>query len=561
MEVVVTKWNDVIEQKNKKGKSKFLILFVFICIIGGIFIFKKPIMDLFHGIFNGVNIYYMKGNTYCVIDDKIGKEEILNEDEFNKKAIINPHQTYFQTENDMVYYYDVDKKIVSLIAANSFVLQTDNIFNYNETMLMTKGEKVFYGTYDDVSKNTCTLYIKELDKPAVKIDNDVSIIYGAFSNENFIYYGKTLYEEVKYSDYIIDDISDESFINNEPKITDFKGDEKIIDGEGLVSYIGAKTDYKLKQNFIDNNEEVIKNYIEKIATGSYVLEKTYVYAYDGKNTYKLTENPIATASIIKSVYPNFYFEMCVDREELGDNKKNKLSDIILKYKNIDEFMENASKHNWINEYIYEKMMGMKLYDDVDGKILNVYKLKNNFVLTSKIDNNINIYEIDNKKNNVELIDSIDTDKVKILSSDKIENFYYISYNKNGIGNLYDKNSNLKIENISYEFSNVSNDYEKIYYIKNYTVNNKSGELYIIENENHIKIDDNVYGGKILINPINNDIYYIKNYDIENKCGELYKSSNYKNKFLASEVSDIVDIYNHKSLEELFFNNKKDSIVK
>ena len=253
--------------------------------------------------------------------------------------------------------------------------------------------------------------------------------------------------------------------------------------------------------------------------------------------------------------------MCVDREELEDNKKNKLSNIILKYKNIDEFMENASKHNWINEYIYEKMMGMKLYDDVDGKILNVYKLKNNFVLTSKIDNNINIYEIDNKKNNVELIDSIDTDKVKILSSDKIESFYYISYNKNGLGNLYDKNSNLKIENISYEFSNVSNDYEKIYYIKNYTDNNKSGELYIIENENHIKIDDNVYVGKILINPINNDIYYIKNYDIENKCGELYKSSNYKNKFLASEVSDIVDIYNHKSLEELFFNNKKDSIVK
>ena len=82
-----------------------------------------------------------------------------------------------------------------------------------------------------------------------------------------------------------------------------------------------------------------------------------------------------------------------------------------------------------------------------------------------------------------------------------------------------------------------------------------------ENQNIDLLDDNVYGGKILINPINNDIYYIKNYDIENKCGELYKSSNYKNKFLASEVSDIVDIYNHKSLEELFFNNKKDSIVK
>ena len=193
MEVVVTKWDDVANKKRKKNNFKILILFIFICIVVFLFL-KSTIKDFTSSMFKGTDIYYMKGDTYCVIDDKIGKEEILNEDEFNKKAIINPHQTYFQTENDMVYYYDVDKKIVSLIAANSFVLQTDNIFNYNETMLMTKGEKVFYGTYDDVSKNTCTLYIKELDKPAVKIDNDVSIIYGAFSNENFIYYGNTQYE-------------------------------------------------------------------------------------------------------------------------------------------------------------------------------------------------------------------------------------------------------------------------------------------------------------------------------------------------------------------------------
>ena len=156
-----------------------------------------------------------------------------------------------------------------------------------------------------------------------------------------LYYAKNEYKTYKYSDYIIDDISNGQYKNSTPSITDFKNGSGYFDYD-IAAYVEARTDFVLKKELIDKYEVEVTDMCAKVRDDYFEERNAYVHYYD-KNTKEdtlLYDGLVSNISYDNEV-PVIWFEADEgkedDKEEL-DGKKILLSDIIAANSTLDGYM-------------------------------------------------------------------------------------------------------------------------------------------------------------------------------------------------------------------------------
>ncbi len=158
-----------------------------------------------------------------------------------------------------------------------------------------------------------------------------------------LYYAKNEYKEYKYSDYIIDDVSNGEYKTSTPSISDFKNGSGYLDYD-IAAYVEARTDYALKVELIDKYEIKVDEICAKVRDDYFVERNAYVHYYD-KNTKEdtlLYDGLVSNLSYDDEV-PVIWFDVddnadASDTESSLDGKKILLSDIIAANSTIDGYM-------------------------------------------------------------------------------------------------------------------------------------------------------------------------------------------------------------------------------
>lgn len=115
-------------------------------------------------------------------------------------------------------------------------------------------------------------------------------------------------------------------------------------------------------------------------------------------------------------------------------------------------------------------------------------------------------------------------------------------NKNSNGDLYFAyNGKAKKidENVYSSYIKVSNNGKRIFYLKEYS--SGSGDLYTSTGGNGKKIDSDVYRYQYVNDKI---VYYLKDYSISKKRGDLYRYNGRKGTKVVEEVSAMANNLNH-----------------
>lgn len=162
-----------------------------------------------------------------------------------------------------------------------------------------------------------------------------------YTDLDTLYYVKNEYKEYKYSDYIIDDVSDGTYKMSTPSITDFKSGEGELDYD-IAAYVEARTDFALKKELIDKYEDTVADICDKVRDDNFIDRNAYVHYYD-KNTKEdtlLYDGLVSNISYDDEV-PVIWFDVGDSNDgQLDDNEDRKimLSDIIAANSTIDGYM-------------------------------------------------------------------------------------------------------------------------------------------------------------------------------------------------------------------------------
>ncbi len=157
---------------------------------------------------------------------------------------------------------------------------------------------------------------------------------------NCLYYVKNEYKEYKYSDYIIDDVTNGDYKNSTPSISDYKNGSGMLDYD-IAAYVEARTDFMLKKELIDKYEISVTEICAEVRDDYFRERNALVYFYD-KETKKSTllhDTYVSNISYDDEI-PMIWFDVDegngVD-ESLRD-RKILLSDIIAANSTLEGYM-------------------------------------------------------------------------------------------------------------------------------------------------------------------------------------------------------------------------------
>ena len=162
-----------------------------------------------------------------------------------------------------------------------------------------------------------------------------------YGDLNCLYYVKNEYKEYKFSDYIIDDVSNGEYKTSTPSITDYKTGNGPLDYD-IAAYVEARTDFALKKELIDKYEVTVTDSCARVRDENFAERNAYVYYYDKEKK----ENTLLYDGLVSNIsyddeVPVIWFDVNETGEippELTDGRKILLSDIIAANSTIDGYM-------------------------------------------------------------------------------------------------------------------------------------------------------------------------------------------------------------------------------
>lgn len=164
-----------------------------------------------------------------------------------------------------------------------------------------------------------------------------------YEDYGVVYYLKSENEKYKYSDYIIDDVSNGSYKKATPNIADYKNGTGLLDYD-IPAYVDARLNYTIKVEIIKKHEFEVDDICSRVHDDSFEYKKSYIYMYD-KNTQKsvkLCESPVTNISYDDAM-PSITFDVETEESkkvlESYNGRKIKLSDIIAANSTIEGFMK------------------------------------------------------------------------------------------------------------------------------------------------------------------------------------------------------------------------------
>lgn len=180
-----------------------------------------------------------------------------------------------------------------------------------------------------ITLTSCTPYRK----------SDVLFEYPEY---NALYYTKTEIKKYKYSDYIVDDVSNGSYKKSTPNIADYKTGNGALDYD-IPAYVTAKMDYSIKVELIKKHEYEVDDICARVHDDYFEQKNSYIYFYDKKEKKStlLSEKPVTNITYDDEM-PTVTFDIdpatISELRKALDDRKIKLSDIIASNTTIDGFM-------------------------------------------------------------------------------------------------------------------------------------------------------------------------------------------------------------------------------
>ena len=501
-------------------------------------------------------ILYVKNNKnqkdlYCY-DFNNEKLVVENISEFYANDEMN--KIYFAANNEIYYTEDILNN-KTLIATNSQIIKDENDIPFDKILNINNFNYIYYKKNTD--KNMCNLYKKYINKDDILIAENIhnNIIY--FYNEDFIYFNKAEKEEIKVSEYVIDDIKDGSFYNTEPNINDYRSGFFGMFTD-YFSYYQARNAYDSIKNYIDKNPDTIKKYNDQIEKGTFNDTCDRLYYYDGVNTNQISNHIIKTIKKANTYKPYIYFESYADNN-INTNKV-KLSDIIKSNLTVNNYMKTIRNNQLTDKYIYHQSIGTKI-ENICGNVEEIYKIKKYFVIKTRDGIYSGIYRLNLDMNKVcvaELFARVMTNEMKVYASPYSEDIVYSV--SNGGNNAYIYRNQERIEDNGHkDYIYLSNDLQYVTFISNYDNVENIGLLKIHRNGKIEIVDENVLVSSIKTNASNGELNYINEFDKINLCGKYIKYDKYgKRKTISKEVMNIIlpenfdiklDLYTEKDILE------------
>ena len=454
------------------------ILFVILCIVVGIIIYKK-------GIHEYPIIYKGKDNHLYLLKDGDKPEEAVsfsNRDGIGYISFFNDNPRYFLYKKTVdLYIYDVkkltDKKIIS---------------NYSASVI----------TNDD--------------KYVIAIDED-GIIYSYKINGDINIIGYNVINDVAYTnDYILyEDDEDRlmlSYLNGKKR--EIIIDEKVYayqfsdDGSNIV-YINEDHDLII-YNIKKEKSDTINSKVEYFYCDSDECDDMYYTIKDGDERSILYYNGKKSSVYVKDAYDLEAVD--VDANILLFSLEDEDNITLYIKDGKDEPIEIDSDYGAYGfarvhdaKYVYyvNSAQILKGYDiDKDKKTTLLENVSSSFV---------------SAKDGYYLFNDVDITGVGVL--------YYLKDNK--VEKVKDD-----VYSFNYYFVNKKGD--KFYYLANY--GEKSASLYVYDGKESNLIAEKVYQYQYIND---NEIYYLRDYDLKNYCGKLYRYEGKKKTLIAEEVQSLV----------------------
>lgn len=474
------------EKKNidlKKGLSKknvklfigaFLVLYVVVVLL--LFYFNRD---------NGIKtpiVYSTKSDLYFVTADtkKENKGKLLAKNDNQSVIYSNTNGRYvLYKDGKALYLYDVKIK-----KANE-ILAMVNYYNF------TANDKKVVMT--DVMKN---LYVFDMKKKEGKmLDSEVVSVYN-ISND-YVLYKKN--DELYVANL---DAKKEEII----KVTDnFTSNIKFNKAGNKFYYLNNESEfieYSIKDEKINTIDENVKVYYCKKECDSYY----YLIANkDSELKYYDGDKKTIDKNVSRVVYYN--------------NDENQIA-----------YLKSEDSKFYLY-YKYKKVDPIKV-DEIDSvRDFSVYKDKYVYYLTEK--NELRYVEV--KKGKESKYEKLAEDVTGYLYAHKDGCIFVANVDSDNLGTLKIakkekvKEVDVKVDNVLLFLNEKEN---KIYYFKNYGT---TGDLYVSSGKKGKLIDEGIYDYQYVNDKL---IYYIKDYSVANGSGSLYIYTN-KARKVAEDVTGLI----------------------
>ena len=544
------------------------------------------------------SLLYIKkeGNENNLYTNNLNKEILIsnNVDKFYSDEDLN---VIYYTSNDDLYVYVNDKSDIQnfnntrLLATKSFILEDSNTELSYQQILDSNG---FTNLYVVKNKLNNVVDIYKINNIKSKNINDISIdllfdevtnIGPYYHNENIMYIFKYGTKQLNIRDFIIDDISDGSFYDTEPKPENYNNDPfggfgSFFDdpfgsffgnpfgglgglfNSGNYQYNNDKNLYDAIKKYIEENKDKIEEYKNQIENDTFDKEIKKMYYYDGSQLKDFTDEQVSTIRIINGNRPYFFVEsFTLDKNNI---EKVKLSDIIASNLTVIDYMKQVNIENKTMKYIFYKETGMKINGLPDSGEFSIYLGKDKFIIDHIVGNNHNIYSVPKDFGNV--VDAkvedenVNTTNLKILTSPYISDVVYVvKSNNNSVLYFNDQELTTPVES---DYVCVSNDLKQIIYFTDINKNKNTATLNILKDGDfNTSVVTNVFMPSVSTNAVDSSIYFIADFDGNKPYGNLFSLNKYGKKVkLADKINSILNV-NIDDEKNNIYNKKENNNYK
>lgn len=523
--------------------------------------------------------------------------------DFNKEILITNNITSFYSDKNIDYifyvansetyvyanYKNKENNKSRLLATKSFIITDTTTDIKYQKIIDEKGFINFYiSKYVDNANKDINIY--KVNNISQNIDNikldlvieQVKQVGPYFENENFMYLFKDGTQSLNISDYVVDDISDGSFFNNEPKLENYNtnpfggflnpfGSFGGLFGNFLnpfqnvpdySSYNADKKAYDAVKDYVEKNKETVDKYTNQISGGTYDKQIQKLYCYDGNKIDSFCDERVKSIKTVNGLFPYVFIE--VYSRGSANIKKVNLSSIIYSNITVDDYMKSINLETETLKYIFYRDMGMRI-TNLTGTDYDVYSLKDKFLIKSTNGLYSSIYSVNKKFGETVEIkvegEQYLTNELKVINSPYFSDIIYVVNKGNGNATMY-YNENQLSTTINSENIYLSNDLKKIYYFTDFNLQKNTGVLNIFDSEKNTDTDkfrqavlNNILMTSIKSNAVDSALYYITDFDSLSCNGALYRYNIYdKKQKISDKVNTIFNI--NKDEERLNVYNKK-----
>lgn len=446
---------------------------------------------------------------------------------------------YYNKDSDLYSY--VDCKEAKLISTASEIIVERNEISFDKILRLIDYSYVYITKISNQEDKIKDIYKLLPNGDTELIVSDVAGTPIAYYVDDFIYYYKQQKEQMRVSEYIVDDISDGTFFAKEPNIENYYEGFGFFAIPDYFSYYADLESFNQIANYIRRNQETVDKYVEQIKRGTFNNNYNTLYCYDGDKEFVLCEDMIRTTKRIHGMKPYIYFESYIN-DKLDKIEKINLSDVIANNLSVNNYMKTIRQGSATYKYIYHKKEGMRV-EGLPEAEADVYRLKNKIAIKYTQGSTQAVYTtkfVAGEVANSELVGSHMTNQLKLFASPYIDDVIYSVMNSNVNAYLFLNGQRIE-DRIMNDYAILSNDLKTVVYFVEYDSINKTGKLKLLKDGKTKLIEENVLVTSVKTNALNGQIYFINNFNNVTISGDLYRYDDYNHKrFVSNNVMTIIN---------------------